>query len=172
VSLLKRIQDTCELRGHFILRSGKSSDRYFDKYQFEADPNLLSDITNAIVLLLPPGTEIVCGLEMGGLPLATMLSQHTGLPTAFIRKQAKEYGTCRYAEGANLNGKKIVLIEDVVSSGGAIADAAKKLRDDGINVDTAICVIDRETGGRELLRDIGIHLLSLCKASEIDRAIF
>ena len=99
---------------------------------------------------------MLAGLEMGGIPIVTMLSQVTGLPAAFIRKQPKEYGTCRYAEGADLTGKRFVLVEDVVSSGGAIIDSAAKLRADGCVPDAAICVIDRSTGGREALAAHGL----------------
>ena len=83
----------------------------------------------------------------GGIPIVTMLSHHTRIPAAFIRKTRKEYGTCNYVEGTDLAGKRIVLVEDVVSSGGAILDAVGMLRSDGIAVDTAICVLDRQTGG-------------------------
>lgn len=168
LSLALRIKIASEIRGQFTLRSGKTSDRYFDKYRFEADPRLLSDVTKEMASLIPQGTEVICGLEMGGIPVVTMLSHHTGIPAAFIRKQAKEHGTCKYAEGADLNNKRIVLIEDVVSSGGAIADATRMLREDGVEVETAICVIDRETGGLEKMQDIGIALISLLKASDID----
>jgi orotate phosphoribosyltransferase len=110
------------------------------------------------------------GLEMGGIPLVTMLSQVTGLPAAFIRKEAKEYGTCRYAEGAPLAGKRFTLVEDVVSSGGAIVDALQKLRADGLNPDAAVCVIDRETGGSEALAEMSLQLRALYTFSEIDSA--
>jgi orotate phosphoribosyltransferase len=170
LSLALRIKEAAEIQGEFTLRSGVTSNVYFDKYRFEADPTLLSDLTQEMVSLVPEGTQVLCGLEMGGIPIVTMLSHHTGLPAAFIRKTAKEYGTCRYAEGAAIEGKQIVLIEDVVSSGGAIIDAATMLRVDGIEVDTALCVIDRETGGFEKLRDVGISLISLLTASAIDAA--
>jgi len=156
--------------GHFKLRSGKSSDSYFDKYQFESDPVLLADIAEAMIPILPADTEVLAGLEMGGIPIVTMLSHLTGLPAAFIRKKPKEYGTCRYAEGTELAGKRVLLVEDVVSSGGAIVDSAKMLREDGTAVDRAICVIDRETGGLENLAADGIQLTSLFRQSEIDRS--
>ncbi len=100
----------------------------------------------------------------------TMLSYHSQIPAAFIRKARKEYGTCNYVEGADLAGKRIVLVEDVVSSGGAIIEAANMLRSDGIAVDTAICVLDRQTGGLGNLREAGIKLISLLQAREIDEA--
>jgi orotate phosphoribosyltransferase len=97
------------------------------------------------------------------------LRQVTGLPAAFIRKEAKEYGTCRYAEGASLQGKRFILVEDVVSSGGAILDALEKLKGDGLNPTAALCVIDRETGGKEALAAAGLPLISLLTLETIEQ---
>jgi orotate phosphoribosyltransferase len=96
---------------------------------------LLRAIAEAMAPFIPPGTQVLEGLEMGGIPIVTivtMLSQVTNIPAAFIRKEPKAYGTCRYAEGASLQGKRFILVEDVVSSGGAIIDALAKLKADGI----------------------------------------
>ena len=107
-------------------------------------------------------------MEMGGIPIVTMLSQVTGLPAAFVRKEPKEYGTCRYAEGAPLTGRQFVLIEDVVSSGGAIIDALEKLRADGLFPTAALCVIDRETGGSEALAAVGLPLKALFTFAQLE----
>jgi orotate phosphoribosyltransferase len=167
-SLPSRIKSCARLTGSFTLRSGKVSETYFDKYQFEADPQLLRDIAKAMIALVPKGTEVLAGLEMGGIPIVTMLSQASGLPAAFIRKEPKEYGTCRYAEGASLVGRKFVLVEDVVSSGGAIIDALVKLKADGLSPSAALCVIDRETGGSEALAAVGLQLKPLFTFSQIE----
>jgi orotate phosphoribosyltransferase len=166
-SLATRIADCSKLRGSFTLRSGRVSDTYFDKYRFEANPTLLRDIAAAMVALVPSDTEVLAGLEMGGIPVVTMLSQCTGLPAAFVRKQPKTYGTCQYAEGMPLGGKRFVLVEDVVSSGGAILDAVRMLRGDGLDTRVALCVIDRQTGGREALFESGIELRALLTYSEV-----
>jgi len=166
-TLPRRIESAARLRGSFRLRSGAVSNTYFDKYRFEADPVLLKDICRAMQPLLPPESRVLAGLEMGGIPLATVLSQLTGLPTAFLRKRAKAYGTQRYAEGAELPAAGVTLIEDVVSSGGALLDAADKLRADGIEPQVAVCVIDRESGGREALAAAGIELHALYTLSEL-----
>jgi orotate phosphoribosyltransferase len=168
LSLSNRIRSCARLTGSFTLRSGKVSDTYFDKYQFEADPQLLRDIAQAMKALIPPGTEVLAGLEMGGIPIVTMLSQATNLPAAFIRKEPKEYGTCRYAEGASLTGRAFVLVEDVVSSGGAIVDALAKLKADGLTPSAALCVIDRETGGYEALSAVGLELKALFTFSQVE----
>ena len=167
-SLSYQIRQCARLTGSFTLRSGKVSDTYFDKYQFEADPKLLRSIALAMVPLIPQGTEVLAGLEMGGIPIVTMLSQVTGLPAAFIRKESKEYGTCRYAEGASLTGRQFVQIEDVVSSGGAIIDALEKLRADGLSPKAALCVIDRETGGNEALAAAGLPLKALFTFAQVE----
>lgn len=168
-SLIEEMCTTALLHGTFTLRSGNTSDVYFDKYKFESNPKLLSRITRAMIPLIPPNTDVLAGLEMGGIPIATLLSHQTNIPTAFIRKEPKQYGTCKYAEGTDLEHKRIILIEDVVSSGGAIIDAVHKLREDNIDVHTALCVLDRETGGSEALAKEGVTLISLFTASEMQR---
>jgi orotate phosphoribosyltransferase len=168
MTLAKRILQKSKIYGKFTLRSGMVSDSYFDKYQFESDPVLLADIAEAMAAKIPADIEVLAGLEMGGVPIVTMLSHVTGMPAAFIRKKPKEYGTCLYSEGASLLDKRVLLIEDVVSSGGAIIDSARMLRKDGITIDRTVCVIDRETGGLEKLAKEGIELISLFKQSEID----
>lgn len=169
-TIAQKILSSSLLSGDFTLRSGVVSDRYFDKYQFESDPTLLRDIAQQMAELIPQGTDVLAGLEMGGIPVVTVLSQVTGIPAAFIRKEPKSYGTCRYAEGASLEGKRFVLVEDVVSSGGAILDAASKLESDGFIPTAVLCVIDRETGGHEALEEAGLSLRSLLTASQLDEA--
>ncbi len=167
IQLASAIKDCAQLSGTFTLRSGVISDTYFDKYLFESNPVMLKRIAEEMALLIPGGTEVLAGLEMGGISVVTALSQVTGLPAAFIRKKAKEYGTCKYAEGPDLRSKNVVLIEDVVSSGGAILDALEKLRRDQIEPTSAICVIDRQTGGFENLRSAGLELRSVFTMQEI-----
>lgn len=112
---------------------------------------------------------MVAGLELGGVPIVTALSLKTGLAAAFVRKEAKTYGTRCYGEGIALSGKQFVLVE-VVSSGGVILDALKKLRTDGLEPSAVLCVIDRETGGREVLVGVGLPLLSVLRTSNLDHA--
>jgi len=165
--LARRIRETSQLHGTFTLRSGAVSDTYFDKYRFEADPVLLREIGEALLPLIPAGTSVLAGLEMGGIPVVTVLSQLSGLPAAFLRKAPKTYGTCRSAEGARLSGERVLLVEDVVSSGGAILDQLRLLRADGVSPAAALCVIDRETGGREALAAEGVELRALLTMSAI-----
>ena len=170
-TVAKQIRAVSRLTGEFQLRSGVISDTYFDKYLFEADPTLLRSIAELMASLLPAETEVLAGLEMGGIPVVTVLSQVTGLPAAFVRKEAKSYGTCKYAEGAPLEGKRVVVIEDVVSSGGAVLDAVSKLRADNVEPLAALCVIDRETGGLEALARNGLDLRPLFTMTDIEAAV-
>ena len=169
-TLAKRIYDTAHITGEFTLRSGAKSNEYFDKYLFEADPALLRDIATAMVKLVPPSVDALAGLEMGGIPIATMLSQLTGLPALYVRKKAKEYGTCKIAEGGIVRGRKLLIVEDVVTSGGAILDAAKALRDEGAILAQVVCVIDRESGGPANLAKVNLSLKPLFTMAELKQA--
>ena len=170
MNIARQIREVAKLTGAFQLRSGAISETYFDKYRFESDPQLLAAIAEAMRPLVPADAEILAGFEMGGIPVVTMLSQVTGLPAAFLRKQAKAYGTMKYAEGPELAGKRVVLVEDVVSSGGQILETLAMLRADGIEPEVAICVIDRESGGVEALAETGLELRALLRMSEIEAA--
>jgi orotate phosphoribosyltransferase len=169
-ALARSIREAAMLRGNFRLRSGQTSNTYFDKYLFEAQPRLLRAIAQALAELVPPDTDVLCGLEMGGIPVATVLSQVTDLPAAFIRKTRKDYGTEKFAEGPPLADRRIVLVEDVVSTGGAIIAAAAMLREEHVEVAAAVCVIDRQTGGAEALAAAGIELRALFTMHEIDNS--
>jgi orotate phosphoribosyltransferase len=166
-ALARRIYDSAHLSGEFVLRSGQTSTEYFDKYLFEADPLLLRAVGEALVQLLPRDADALAGLELGGIPLVTILSQLSGLPALFVRKKAKEYGTCRLAEGGEVGGRRLVVVEDVVSTGGAIIDAARELRANGAEIISVLCVIDRESGGTENLATEGLELHAAFKMSEL-----
>lgn len=164
------IKAASQLQGDFLLRSGIRSTTYFDKYQFEAQPELLRRICSAMLELVPRETQVLAGLELGGVPLAVMLGQLTGLPVTFVRKSPKEYGTRRLAEGPDMRGQKVLLVEDVVTSGGAILDAASALRAEGIKVSQVICVIERKGKGRELLCQEGLNLEPLFTQVDLECA--
>jgi orotate phosphoribosyltransferase len=168
--LAAAIYRTAHLTGTFRLRSGAVSSEYFDKYRFESDPQLLAAIARAMMDLVPPGVQALGGLELGGVPLATQLSQVTGLPTLFVRKAAKPYGTCQLAEGSAIEGRTILLVEDVVTSGGQVAESAEALRRLGAHVTDALCVIDTEAGGPRALAATGIRLRPLFRMSELKDA--
>jgi orotate phosphoribosyltransferase len=159
--LAKAISSASHLNGRFRLRSGKVSTEYFDKYQFEARPGLLRAIADQLMPLVPSSTDVLAGLELGGVPIATALSLESGIPLALVRKAAKSYGTERLAEGANVSGRRVVLVEDVVTSGGQLVESIEALRSLGADITHALCVIDRQEGGAERLRDAGVELRAL-----------
>lgn len=139
----KSLYKISHLTGEFTLRSGAVSHQYFDKYQFTADPALLAAIAEKMLRLIPTDTEMLAGLEMGGIPIATVLSQLSGLPSLFVRKKPKAYGTAKLAEGADFKGRKLTIVEDIVSSGGQIILSCQELRKRGAQITDALCVIDR-----------------------------
>lgn len=165
--LAARIYEISHLTGEFTLRSGAVSDQYFDKYLFEADPQLLAEIVRAMLALVPDEAEVLAGLELGGVPLATALSLSSGRQAAYVRKQAKTYGTRKLAEGADVSGRNVVVVEDVISSGGQVVESTQALRELGAVVDTAICVIDRRPAGTTTLSDAGIALRALFTMEEL-----
>lgn len=169
-TLAKAIVTRATLRGDFLLRSGTRSKIYFDKYLLESDPELLKAISLAMVALLPSPFDALAGLEMGGIPLATLLSQHTGKPCLFVRKKAKDYGTCKLAEGGDGKDRRLVIVEDVVTSGGAILDGVAELRKLGAHITDVVCIIDRESGGTENLAKAGLTLRALYRKSELESA--
>ena len=165
--LARRIYEVSHLTGEFTLRSGATSNEYFDKYRFESDPALILAIAEALAPLVPAGSDALAGLELGGVPLATTLSQVTGLPALFVRKEAKTYGTCQLAEGGELDGRRLTVVEDVVTSGGQVVASCGDLRDRGAIVEHALCVIDRQSGGPEALEKIGVELRPLFTMEEL-----
>lgn len=167
IELAKAIYRTSHLTGEFKLRSGAISNEYFDKYQFESNSELLLEICKHIKEIIPDDFDVLAGLEMGGIPIAVILSQLTAKPVCFVRKKAKEYGTCNLAEGTEIFSKKLLIVEDVVTSGGQVILSSQELREKGAIISNAICVIDRESGGKDGLKGIGINLKPLFTMSEI-----
>jgi orotate phosphoribosyltransferase len=168
--LAGQVDRRCRLQGEFRLRSGRTATEYFDKYRFEADPVLLDALAAEMAKLVPPYTEVLAGLEMGGIAVVTALGRHTGLPCAFVRKTAKAYGTARLAEGAEIAGRRVIVVEDVVTSGGQIMISTGQLRQLGATVEAALCVIDREEGGAAALAEHGIVLHTLLTRTQLDQA--
>ena len=168
-ALAQKLSTVSQLSGEFRLRSGLIADTYFDKYQFESDPELLRAIALELLPLIPSDTEILAGLELGGVPVCTALSFVSGLPAVFVRKKAKDYGTAKLAEGPEIDGRRLLVVEDVVTTGGQVVLSTKDLRARGAVVTTAVCVIDREQGGREALATESIELRAAFTRSDIER---
>ncbi len=165
--LAQRIASVCRLTGTFTLRSGQVSSTYFDKYLFEADPELLAEVADHAARLIPTDIEVLAGLELGGIPVATALSLSTGLPVAFVRKRAKEYGTAKLAEGAQIAGRRVLIVEDVITTGGQVALSMADLRAGGAHIESVLCIIDRSRGIHPQLDSLGCTVLSLLTEEEL-----
>lgn len=168
--LADQINAVARLTGTFTLRSGQIATEYFDKYRFEAQPELLREIAAAMAPLIPAGTEVLAGLEMGGIPIATALSMHTGLPAAFVRKEAKKYGTARLAEGSDIEGKRVTVVEDVITTGGQVVISTNDLRALGAHVEHVVCVIDRSPDHGAALTEAGLQMHALLTRAQLDAA--
>lgn len=167
-ALARDVDACCRLQGTFTLRSGQQASEYFDKYLFEAQPDLLARVVAQLEPLLPDDTELLGGLELGGVPIATVLSARTGLPALFVRKKAKEYGTCKLAEGPQVSGRRVTLVEDVITTGGAVRDATRALREAGAVVQTVVCAIDRSPEGANPLADVGLEVRPVLTKAQLD----
>ncbi|MEI4828781.1 orotate phosphoribosyltransferase [Bacillus sp. FJAT-53711] len=165
--LAKKIYDISHIEGEFKLRSGTVSNEYFDKYLFESNPELLRNIAEYLSELIPSDTEVLAGLEMGGIPIATALSLKTGIPAVYVRKKAKEYGTCKLAEGISIENKNVCIVEDVVTTGGQIKLSAEDLKQYGAKVQNVLCVIERTPTSKENLKSADLELLSLFTMEEL-----
>lgn len=166
-SLGSRLYAVAHREGSFVLRSGAPATEYFDKFRFTGDPALLREVVNGLAALVPANADVLAGLELGGVPLASALSMRTGLPVSYVRKSHGPEGEGAVV-GADVVGANVVVVDDVLSTGGAVLDAVEKLRSVGAEVTTALMVIDRESGGREHLRDAQVDLRALFRMSEIE----
>ena len=169
-ALADEINAVARLTGTFTLRSGQIATEYFDKYRFEAQPALLARIAAAMAPMIPAGTEVLAGLEMGGIPIATALSLHTGIPAAFVRKEAKQYGTALLAEGSDIVGRRVTVIEDVITTGGQVVISTSDLRGLGANVEHVLCVIDRSPDHGAALTAAGLTMHALLTRAQLDAA--
>ncbi len=169
-ALLTALREHAYLEGDFVLRSGKRSQYYLDKYRFETVPDLLEALGARLAAKaaeVEPDAARLAGPELGAVALAAAASLASRLPFLIVRAEAKAYGTANRIEGAYAAGERIVLIEDVVTSGGAAADAVRAVRQAGLECRTAICVIDREEGGVDTLARVGVRLYSLFCAAQV-----
>ena len=158
------------LEGDFVLRSGRRSSWYLDKYRFETDPDILRALGEALagaVEECEPKAIRLAGPALGAVALAASAAMASGLPFIIVRGETKEYGTAKRIEGPFESGELVCLLEDVVTSGGALAEALSAVREEGLVVRNAVCVVDREEGGSDALARLGVRLRPLFRASEL-----
>jgi orotate phosphoribosyltransferase len=165
-----QLRDHALLEGDFLLRSGRRSNYYLDKYRFETLPELLGPLGErlaAAVREFEPETARLAGPALGAVPLAASASLASGLPFVIVRDGTKDHATANRLEGPYEAGELICLLEDVVTSGGALVESVEALREAGLVVRNAVCVVDREEGGADALARIGVRLRSLYRAGEL-----
>jgi orotate phosphoribosyltransferase len=168
--LLDALREHAYLEGDFLLRSGKRSSYYLDKYRFETRPDLLEAIGGRLaarVAEVEPDAQRLAGPELGAVTLAAAASLASRLPFVIVRKKAKEYGTAQRLEGAYAAGELVCLVEDVVTTGGAAVESVHALREAGLECRTAVCVVDREEGGADALARAAVRLWPLYRSGDI-----
>jgi orotate phosphoribosyltransferase len=168
--LAAALREHAYLEGDFVLRSGRRSTYYLDKYRFETRPELLGPLGERIaaeVGRIEPDAKRLAGPELGAVALAASASLAAGLPFLIVRKEAKDYGTANRLEGVFERGDLVCLVEDVVTSGGAAVEAVEALREAGLVVRHAVCVVDREEGGIDALARHGVRLEPLFRVSDL-----
>jgi orotate phosphoribosyltransferase len=159
--LQRRIIDVCKLTGEFTTRSGQVVNTYFDKYQFEGRPHLLRDIAAELAAMIDVEFDLLAGLEMGGIPVATALSLETNKPCVFVRKMAKTYGTERIYEGPDIAGKRVLIVEDVTTTGGQILISKVELEAAGAQIVGVVLVIARAHEAVAALAQAKLELIAL-----------
>ena len=168
--LAASLREVAYLEGDFVLRSGRRSPYYLDKYRFETQPDLLGRLGRRIadeVREHEPDATLLASPELGAVALAAAASLASGLPFVIVRKEAKDYGTRNRLEGVFEPGALACLVEDVVTSGGAAVGAVEALREAGLRCRTAVCVVDREEGGVDALARHAVRLRPLFRASDL-----
>ncbi len=156
------------LKGDFVLRSGRRSNRYFDKFLFETDPLLLRRIGKHLAALVPKDTQRLAAPELGAVLLGGAVSMETGLPLVLVRKEPKGYGTSKQIEGRLAANDRVTLIEDVVTTGGDSLRSAQVLRDAGADVIQLVVVLDRGEGGEDNIRGAGIPYAPLFRVEDLE----
>ncbi|MEM6459189.1 MAG: orotate phosphoribosyltransferase [Planctomycetota bacterium] len=169
--LIERVRDTALLRGDFTLRSGRKSKYYLDKYRFTTQPDILAALGERIARIVAaqdPGVTRLAGPELGGVPLVAAASLATGLPCVLIRNAKKDYGTAKQIEGVLEPGDRVLITEDIATSGGQSIEAAELLRDElGADVAGVVVVIDRQEGAREAVEAAGFAFFPLMTKSDL-----
>lgn len=168
VALAKAVAEAALLRGEFVLRSGKKSSYYLDKYRFSTRPELLEPVARLLAerveaIEADAGRTVdrLAGAELGGVPLVTATSLVLRRPTLFVRNSKKDYGTAQRLEGVCETGETAVLLEDVATTAGQALEAVEALRGVGLEVLGVIATIDREEGARANVEGAGLRFEAL-----------
>ena len=152
--------------GRFVLTSGAVSDYYIDIKKTSTNPYVLKKIAEAMSEYTKD-YDVIAGMELGAVPLVVALSLETGIPFAIIRKAKRDHGTGKQIEGSDIKGKKVLLIEDVTTSGGSVVTSIQIIRENKGFVDEVVTVVDREAGAEKKLQSAEVSFIPLISVSEI-----
>ena len=165
--LIRRIKETAYLEGDFVLRSGKRSKYYLDKYLFETQPDILKALGEEFAEYVTDDVTLIAGAELGGVALAAATSLATGKNWVIIRNTKKGYGTGKMVEGVLKEGDVVLLVEDIATTGGQVLEAAKIITGAGARVKKIVCVIDRRQGAAENITKAGYEFESILTKSDL-----
>lgn len=165
--LIERIKSLAVLQGEFTLRSGKKSRYYIDKYRFETQPDVLSALGKLFAQKVTPEVDRIAGPELGAVCLAAATAIEANKPFVMVRKAAKEYGTTKKIEGELKAGEKVLLVEDILTTGGAVLEAAKSLTEAGAIIVGIVGVIDRLEGARHNIESAGFKMDALFTVADL-----
>jgi orotate phosphoribosyltransferase len=165
--LASRIAEVSLLRGEFTLRSGRKSNYYLDKYRFETQGDILQALGQLFAEHVSPEVDRIAGAELGAVPLAAATAMFTGKPCVYVRNQKKEYGTAKQVEGVLNAGEKVLIVEDVLTTGGQVLEAAKVLESLGVKIVKIVAVIDREEGARQAIEGAGYRFDALFTTTDL-----
>jgi orotate phosphoribosyltransferase len=165
--LANRIAEVSLLRGEFILRSGRKSDYYLDKYRFETQPDVLLELGRLFAEKVTEKVDRIAGAELGAVPLAAATAMACGKPFVIVRNQKKDYGTGKLVEGVLNAGETVIIVEDVLTTGGQVLEAAKSLKDAGAKIDRIVAVIDRMEGARQNIESAGYVFEALFTTADL-----
>ncbi|MFW6059154.1 MAG: orotate phosphoribosyltransferase [Phycisphaeraceae bacterium] len=165
--LVQRIRHAALLHGDFTLRSGRKSKYYLDKYRFETEPDILAALAERLARHADERVDRLAGAELGGIPLVTATALRTGKPAIFIRNQKKDYGTAQQIEGRLERGDRVLVVEDIATTGGQVLEAAQQLTELGAHVVKIVAVIDRQEGARENIEAAGFAFESLLTKADL-----
>lgn len=165
--LIKRIKETAYLEGDFVLRSGKRSKYYLDKYLFETKPDILKTLGQEFARHMTEDVTLIAGAELGGVALAAATAMETGKDWIIVRNSKKDYGTSKLVEGVLNPGDVVLLVEDIATTGGQVLEAAKVITDAGAIVKKIVCVIDRKQGAGENITQAGYTFESILTKDDL-----
>jgi orotate phosphoribosyltransferase len=165
--LIHRIKETSYLEGDFILRSGKQSKYYLDKYLFETCPDILKALGEEFAKRVSDDVTLIAGAELGGVALAAATAMQTGKNWIIVRNSKKGYGTGKLIEGVLKSGDVVLLVEDIATTGGQVLEAAKVITEAGARVKKIVCVIDRRQGAEENITKAGYKFESILTKNDL-----